>query len=134
MNLDRSGMMGDPPTRRRFKSCLPDVTEALVIARGFRRCLDAAEIGDGGANGVQLLRATAMAAMARQHGTGRIYIKWGAFYGATSTAASARLARAGARTGSRAARAERMLRRLMETETQQRLARAMLARGSAPKT
>jgi hypothetical protein len=43
MNLDRRGW---GPGGRRFKSCLPDVTKALLM-RGVRRLWMAFETGDG---------------------------------------------------------------------------------------
>jgi hypothetical protein len=76
-----------------------------------------------------------MAAMRRQHGTGRLYLKWGAFYGRWRTLdgryVNRRLGKVcerGSQEGISRREAERMLRRLMETETQPRVAIDVRAR------
>jgi integrase len=73
---------------------------------------------------VQLLQVAAIAAMARQHGTGRIYIKWGAFYGRWRTLDGryvnrrlGKIRRRGSSEGLSRTEADRLLRRLIEVET-----------------
>jgi hypothetical protein len=73
---------------------------------------------------VQLLQVAAIAAMARQHGTGRIYIKWGAFYGRWRTLDGryvnrrlGRIRRRGSSEGLSRTEADRLLRRPIEVET-----------------
>jgi hypothetical protein len=73
--------------------------------------------------------------MRRQHGTGRIYLKWGAFYGRWRTLDGryvnrrlGKIRERGSQEGISRREGERMLRRLMETETQPRVAIDVRAR------
>jgi len=66
------------PGGRRFKSCLPDLTKALVIL-GFCRSGNCSSRRDGEQTGINF-RGNSLWRRRRSHGSGHLHVKWGAYY------------------------------------------------------